>query len=566
MVFLPATARSNDSGSAQSPVVTGPEPEFLIEASETYPALEKQTLDARTSLWFAFRIFDPDTPLYHPESRALGLSCWADLIAYKVERGVQFRLLLTDFDPVVGDVLHADTWQAVAALYNRIPGGDMQICPALHEARTGRYVRMALAPAIYARLRSKRNDLNGLPAAERADAYEYLPGYHRYMRLADSGQIEWRRKPTLPQIYPVTHHHKLAVFDAQTVILGGLDVNERRYDNPAHDRDSVDTWHDISLCVGGPVAIHAAQHIAGIWNMDYKAANRRMIHSRRHCPRLFGAFRTPLERLAPPASSGDAQAGDAQAGAVRMQIVQTTSRNRRQMGFMMRPKTVNHGLEDAHIALIREARTLLYIETQFFRHKPLAEAMAARARECPDLRLIMLLPAAPEEIAFDDDNGLDLRYGERLQADCIEIVREALGDRALFVCPAKQEYRPEEGRHVVDDAPIIYVHAKVAVADDAWGIVGSANLNGRSMKWDSELGLLWQGPSAGTLRQRLAHDWIDKAAADTPLAETYDLWRETAWGNAAKPVGERRGFILPYRPEEAEAIGVNLPLLPPEIV
>ena len=567
MAFLNDTTSGHDPLSIQPPVVHGPEPEFLIEASAAYPKLERLALDARDRIWFAFRVFDPDTPLYAPQSQALGLKTWGDLIAYKLDQGISFRLLVTDFDPVVGDDLHEMTWRTLVALSDRKAASgkpwDMQICPALHEGRAGRYIRMILAPPVYARIQSKRNALNAMPPEERADTFEFLRGYHRFFRLSKStGKVQWRPKIVLPRIHPVTHHHKLAVFDGETAILGGLDVNERRYDDPGHDRRSVDTWHDVSLAMTGTAVSHVAQHIASAWNTDYAAARQRMIRAQVQCPRLFANIDPGLVPLEMPPTQPETK------GDVPMQIVRTVSRNERKgrIGFRMRPATVNDGLEAAHLAMIRDATTLLYIETQFFRHIPLAEAMAERARQCPDLRLIMLLPAAPEEIAFDDKNGLDSRYGERLQADCIDIVREAYGDRALFVCPAKRESIEDAGRAEVNGAAIIYVHAKVAVADDQWGIIGSANLNGRSMKWDSELGLLWSGPSAGTLRRRLATDWIDAEASETPLDQTFDLWRETAWANAGKPVDQRRGFLLPYLPDEANAMGVNIPLLPPETV
>ena len=567
MAFLNDATTGHDPLSVQSPVVHGPEPEFLIEASAAYPKLERLALDARKRMWFAFRIFDPETPLYLPESRALGLETWADLIAYKLDRGVGFRLLLTDFDPVVGDTLHEMTWRGLVALSDRKAASgkswDMQICPALHEGRAGRHIRMILAPAVYARIQAKRNALNAMDPEERADTFEFTRGYHRYFRLSSStGKVQWRPKIVLPRIHPVTHHHKLAVFDDETAILGGLDVNERRYDDPAHNRRSIDTWHDVSLGISGPAVAHVAQYIAGIWNMDYADARQRMIRAKVQCPRLFGNIDPDLDPLDPPPETDHAD------GDVPMQVVRTVSRNKKKgrIGFRMRPSTVNDGLESAHLELVRDAHTLLYIETQFFRHRPLAEALAERAGQCPDLRLIMLLPAAPEEIAFDDRNGLDSRYGERLQADCIDIVREAFGERALFVCPAKRESVANAGRAAVNGAAIIYVHAKVAVADDQWAIIGSANMNGRSLKWDSELGLLWKGPSAGRLRRRLATDWIDAEAAETPMDETFDLWRKLAWANAGKPVERRRGFLLPYLPDEADAMGVNIPLLPPETV
>jgi len=423
MVFLPSSPSNQDRLSAQPPVIRADEPEFLIEASNAYPRLEGLTLDARHSIWFAYRIFDPETRLHSPRSYALGLETWGDLIAHKLDQGVTFRLLLTDFDPIVGDTLHEDTWRAMTALYRRKQASDkpwdMHVCPAQHEAKAGRYIRMVLAPAIYARINAKRRALNALPPSEREESFQYLRGYHRYLHLSRAGQVVWRPKLVLPHIYPVTHHHKLAVFDGETAVLGGLDVNDRRYDDPTHDRDSGETWHDMNMRITGATASHVARYIAGIWNADRRDATRRMKRARRQCPDLFDCLARTLPTLERPARN------TAPSGTVPMQVLRTLSRRRGMFGFRLRPETVDHGIEDAHIALVRGAKTLLYIETQFFRHRPLAEALAERARECPGLRLVMLLPAAPEEIAFDDRNGLDSRYGERLQADCIDSFRIA---------------------------------------------------------------------------------------------------------------------------------------------
>ena len=50
-------------------------------------------------------------------------------------------------------------------------------------------------------------------------------------------------------------------------------------------------------------------------------------------------------------------------------------------------------------------------------------ALARRARECPDLRLILILPGAPETVAFKQSPALEGRYGDFLQARCIRSAR-----------------------------------------------------------------------------------------------------------------------------------------------
>jgi phosphatidylserine/phosphatidylglycerophosphate/cardiolipin synthase-like enzyme len=50
----------------------------------------------------------------------------------------------------------------------------------------------------------------------------------------------------------------------------------------------------------------------------------------------------------------------------------------------------------------------------------------------------------------------------------------------------------------------VYVHAKLAIVDDRWWMVGSANLNSRGMHADAEINVSTLDPSgARTLRLRL---------------------------------------------------------------
>jgi phosphatidylserine/phosphatidylglycerophosphate/cardiolipin synthase-like enzyme len=82
----------------------------LVEAADMFPTLERLVLNAERSVWLSFRIFDPDTRTRSDEARELGLSDWAALICHTVKRGVEVRILLADFEPVLADYLHAGSW------------------------------------------------------------------------------------------------------------------------------------------------------------------------------------------------------------------------------------------------------------------------------------------------------------------------------------------------------------------------------------------------------------------------------------------------------------------------
>jgi hypothetical protein len=97
----------------------------------------------------------------------------------------------------------------------------------------------------------------------------------------------------------------------------------------------------------------------------------------------------------------------------------------------MSPRTVVHDIETTYHARIRAAQNLIYIETQFFRDRAMARELCDRARTCPELRLFLVLPAAPESVAFRDDPALDGRYGDHLQTKCLRKLRRAFGDRLL---------------------------------------------------------------------------------------------------------------------------------------
>jgi phospholipase D1/2 len=66
-------------------------------------------------------------------------------------------------------------------------------------------------------------------------------------RTADDRDGSPRAALGLPRLHPATHHQKLAVFDRRRLYIGGLDLDERRWDTPEHDRPGAETWQDLQL-------------------------------------------------------------------------------------------------------------------------------------------------------------------------------------------------------------------------------------------------------------------------------------------------------------------------------
>ena len=336
----------------------------LITAGEGYPALEKLALDARHTLWLAFRVFDPDTALCSDEA---GPGTWRDLLERKLAEGVSVRLLLSDFDPIGAPELHEMTWRSVERLRPLASRGDIEVLPVRHEARVGKGLRFGLWAMAARAIETQRKELNKAGKDEGARIFRLRPGLWRYLRQNATGRFRWRSL-LLPRLFPATLHHKIAVADGAAAIIGGLDVNDRRYDDPDHDRPAEETWHDASVLVDGPIAGDIARHIARIWNDNRirMAALRR--EQLRYAPDSAATRDRPVTKLEAP----DPAPQTAKTGGI--QLLRTLSKQARRTGLQLSPKEYLREIENAHIQLFANASRRIYIETQYFRSKPIAEA------------------------------------------------------------------------------------------------------------------------------------------------------------------------------------------------
>ncbi|MDA8587037.1 phospholipase D family protein [Rhodobacteraceae bacterium] len=482
--------------------------EVLVTADEAFPALERLFLSAETEIRAGFRIFDLATKLRSKEAKEIG-ETWFDLFQHTVNRGVTISLLLSDFDPIVGTKYHRKSWrsaQQMAGVDEISADGKLDFRVARHPAKAGIFPRLMLWKKVRDKLRETPTDC-------------YTPGL----------------RPVSPDsffdISPVTHHQKLAVFDRKTLYIGGLDLDERRYDTPDHNQLSSESWRDVQVIVTGSVA--AAAH--------------------RHLETLEGtvAGKSPP----PPAALG---------------FLRTVSAKRLFAPFHISPKTRVSEIEDAHMTAISRATELIFLENQYLRHEPLADALAEAAVKTPNLHLIAVLPAAPEDVAFDGNKGQDAQLGEHLQANAVKTLREAFGHRVLLCAPA-QPYAAQhtDDRSSLAGAPIIYVHSKVSIFDDREAIVSSANLNGRSFRWDTEAGVhLTQKEHVARLAQRMSDTWMPQAPAllSTRPETVLAAWRAEVERNEALRPDQRRSFLLPYDETEAARLGQSIPIVPNELV
>lgn len=527
----------------------------LIAAKEAFPAMERLVLGASETLHMAFRIFDPATRLRSDEARAQGLETWADLLLDRARNGVVVKVWINDFDAVIGNKLHRGAWTNAKRLADRLAkapdaAGRLHLVVTVHEGQFGRAARWAFWWPVRRRIARLIGGEDGETTIEES------PGLTEALARSADGT----RVVVVPPIrmWPVTHHHKLMIADARKAILGGLDINERRYDDPQHNQPAQQTWHDTAVEMDGPLAMDCDRHFRTLWAREAKRFNaeldrHRMIGNGAFADRFARVDEAPMTCPDPPASD-DAVIGSSGQG----QILRTVT-IRRSHPFAMAPGRVRHDIKGAYERLFETAESVIYIENQFLRHRKTMRVLGKRLREQQSLQAIVLLPHAPDDIAFEDHRDLDARHAEWLQSRTIDELKEAGGDRIGFFSLVRD--RPLEERDDVGPrgqaygSGIIYIHSKLVLVDDRHAMIGSANLNGRSLLMDTEIALLWsQEQSVRELRKRLwnAHFGGEDPAMDpSPLA----AWRRIAERNAAVAPADRQGFVVPHKVSEARRFG-----------
>lgn len=482
--------------------------EVFFTAHEAYPAFEKLCLSAEHKITACFRVFDLSTHLRSEEGRAIGRT-WFDLFVHLLNRGIAIEITVSDFDPIIATTDHRRSWtiaRQFAAANELSTGAELVFKISTHPARVGYVPRRVLRSKIEGEL-------------DKRDVDALTPGLEGLEAGDDLGLV------------PTSHHQKLAVVDDAALYIGGLDLNDRRYDSKQHDQRSDQTWQDIQAIVRGPVVAAAVAHLASFQSVTMGKAD-------------------PL-----PQAPG---------------FLRTLSCKRENNLIHIAPKPLVAEIEAAHLAAVGRATGLIYLETQFFRHKPLAHALVEAAARDANLACILILPAAPEDVAFDGNEAEDAQLGAQKQMEALDILTEGLGDRLALAAPAQPVVAkdvPETAQ--LCGAPLIYVHSKLSLFGVNEAILSSANLNGRSFRWDTEAGIHLTDPAHITpLWPRAFNLWLGADAPDPFGTATDIVARINALTaeNATTSPEKRRHFLLPFDRETEAKRAAQLPFVPDEMV
>lgn len=521
--------------------------------------MEGLVLAATEHLCCGLHIFSPRTKMRSHEAHRAGIVDWGGLLADALARGVSVRILLNDFDPAGAPDMHASVWERVDLLGAALADLDdaararFEMLVAHPGGRVGFLLRLAIWPKVRGLMQAARRQFaeegRPLPPGLRPD-------------LAGDADLPWW--PPLPN-FTQTMHQKFLVADGRRAMLGGLDINERRYDDPGHRRQAEKTWHDVSISVEGEPAADLKSHFDACWQavrrdgVSHAGAYR---DQHRDCPIRFVEPdpQTAADAAPPrlPAREG------VRAAATRAAMGSSPLR--------LGPRPRERSLETAHLDLIGSARRLLYMETQFFRSSVIRDALAAAMGENEGLHVIMLLPGAPDVVAYDGKKSAVHRYGEWLQMRALNRLSGRFPNRFGAFSLTNDRTRSEQHeRDALHGKAMVYVHSKLAVADDRSAIVSSANLNARSMQWDIEAGITTDNAGfAARLRGDLWRTHLGETAmaidpCDDP-AGALALWRGQAAERQAAGSAPAKAGVVPFPLERTRRFATRHLFLPEQLV
>lgn len=331
------------------------------------------------------------------------------------------------------------------------------------------------------------------------------------------------------------HHEKICIVDHMIAFVGGIDLCFGRWDTPQHsvvddkltgleesdtpkdadhcqlwpgkdysnprvqdfnaldkpyeemyDRSRIPRmpWHDISMQVVGQPARDLTRHFVQRWN--YILRQRKPTR--------------PTPFLLPPP---DFNPEDLQAlgldGTCEVQILRSTC-----WWSIGTPDQTEHSIMNAYIKMIEQSEHFVYIENQFFISScevegtrienhigdALVERIIRASRKDEAWRAVILIPLMPGfQNTVDNQDGTSIRL--IMQCQFRSICR---GESSIFGRLRAEGIEPEDyiqfyslrswgkigpNKSLVTEQ--LYIHAKCMVVDDKIAIIGSANINERSM-------------------------------------------------------------------------------------
>ncbi len=279
-----------------------------------------------------------------------------------------------------------------------------------------------------------------------------------------------------------SHHQKMVIIDDKVAFVGGMDVTHGRWDTCEHHSDDprrIDPWgrryppyHDAQLVCDGAAAAAIAKLARERWK---RAGGRLRRPVRTHGDPWPSSVRADLEN-------------------VELAIART------EPAYAGRPPV--REIANAWLDLIRAAKRSIYIENQYLTSASVGDALVERlaSDDCPEI-VIVLTHASSGWLEGATMGVLRARLLERLRA----------ADRCDRL----------HGYYVCAGTIDVKIHSKLIIVDDQIVRIGSANLNNRSMGFDTECDVFIEArgradvsAAIAALRDRLLGEHLAVAPAE----------------------------------------------------
>jgi len=342
------------------------------------------------------------------------------------------------------------------------------------------------------------------------------------------------REGSIANEFEWTHHQKSVILDApvtgsnkrqQIAFVGGLDLTDGRWDTPKHTlyRDLYhehkndfhnpwseiphelgprEPWHDIHSKLEGPVAVDVRMNFEERWMKQAPSEDHSRLFQITHENFIQYSDEKPTNYL--------------RNGTWRVQLFRSIDQTSVPL------PGVQKSIQLAYINAIRNSKRFLYIENQYFmgscfaweRHQnvgsehripyEIALKISNRIEKGKPYAVYVVVPMYPEGEPKSAPVQTMLVWQWETMSMMYKMVAQAIKAKGLdthpqdylnFYCLGNRETtqgsdaqteqpNPESKNAVILSKSrrfMVYVHAKMLVADDEFVIVGSANINERSM-------------------------------------------------------------------------------------
>lgn len=261
-----------------------------------------------------------------------------------------------------------------------------------------------------------------------------------------------------------SQHQKIVIIDDELAFSGGMDVAVHRWDTREHrinepERDDGDgpygPFHDVQVAVTGPIVKELSKLVRWRWN--------RLVDKTKRITELAESEKNKALPDCWPQSVKPIFEN------IDCAVSQTVP-------FMDDVEPVQE-VRRMLLTLIEQAEEFIYIENQFANRGEIAEALNARLKACPNLRVLLVSSYQPVGAV-----ETEAYWAGRI--DFKQILESGVEPERVLVA-----YSGSTNKEGVKGQK--RVHAKVMVIDNTHFVIGSSNLTNRSMSLDTECDLIF---------------------------------------------------------------------------